>query len=316
MAIPLIIDTDPGIDDAIAIMLAIASPEVDVLGITSVGGNAGIERTTENSLRLLHLLGRDDIPMAAGAPTPLVRADARPDPDTHGEDGFGGVKLEPAPRTADPRPAVQLLVDLIEASAQAVTLVAIGPLTNVAALGAAFPDSFAKLARIVVMGGGARRLGNVTAAAEFNIWFDPEAAARVFSAGVPITMVGLDVTTRAVTSPEDWAPLRGGGRLSAATLGMVDFYTEYHRAHYGTSDTAQHDSLALAAVIDPNVVTLQDCYVDVECAGTLTRGMTVVDVDDVLGRAPNASVALDVDSAAFTRLLVGRLTELDRELAS
>lgn len=314
MTVAVIIDTDPGIDDALAIALAFASPEVDVLGITSVGGNTGIEHTTDNAVRLLHLLERDDVPVAAGAATPLVRADSHPDPSTHGADGFGGVVLEPAPRGADQRSAVALMVDLIEASAEPVTLVAIGPLTNVAVLSAAHPATFAKLERIVIMGGGARVLGNVTPTAEFNIWFDPEAAARVFSAGVPITMVGLDVTTQAVTAPDDWLPLRGGGALSRAVLGMVDFYTDYHRKQYGTSDTAQHDSLAVAAVIQPGLVRLQDCFVDVECAGTLTRGMTVADLESVVAREANASVAVDVDAAAFTTLLVSRLTQLDRKL--
>ncbi len=312
MSTPVIIDTDPGIDDALALMLAFASPELDVRAVTTVGGNTGLAHTTANALNLLHLLGRDDVPVGAGANLPLVRTDSAPDPATHGADGFGGVVLPAAPREADVRSAVQLMVDVIEASTEPVTLVALGPLTNVAVLIAAFPRSAAKLGRIVLMGGGARVIGNMTPAAEFNIWFDPDAAARVFAAGIPVTMVGLDVTHQALTAPEDWDALRdGGGPVAGAVLAMVEFYTAYYLEVAGTTSTAQHDSLAVAAVIDPSLVTTRHLYVDVECAGALTRGMTVVDVDDVAKATPNADVALEVDAAAFNRLLVERVVALD-----
>lgn len=315
MVTPVIIDTDPGIDDALALMLAFASPELDVRAVTTVGGNTGLQHTTANALNLLHLLGRDDVPVGAGAATPLVRADSAPDPTTHGEDGFGGVRLPAAPREADERSAVELMVDVITGSAEPVTLVALGPLTNVAVLVAAFPHVATRLERIVIMGGGARVIGNMTPAAEFNVWFDPEAAARVLAAGIPVTMVGLDVTHRALTAPVDWDALRtDGGRVAEAVLAMVDFYTEYYRRVAGTSSTAQHDSLAVAAVIDPSLVSTRHLFVDVECAGTLTRGMTVVDVDDVAKATPNVDVALEVDAAAFNRLLVERIVALDARL--
>lgn len=314
MTTPVIIDTDPGIDDALALMLAVASPELDLRAVTTVGGNTGLARTTDNALRLLHLLGRDDVPLGAGAGVPLVRNDTAPDPSTHGEDGFGGVRLDPAPRAADTRDAVALMVDVIERSTEPVTLIALGPLTNVAVLIAAHPRTAARLERIVMMGGGARVIGNMTPAAEFNVWYDPEAAARVLAAGIPVTMVGLDVTHQALTAPEDWDGLRGGGAVSRAVLAMVEFYTAYYRAVAGTSSTAQHDSLAVAAVIRPDLVTTRALHVDVECAGALTRGMTVVDVDDVAKAAPNVDVALEVDAAAFNRLLVSRVVELDARL--
>jgi pyrimidine-specific ribonucleoside hydrolase len=311
---PVVIDTDPGIDDALAIMLAFASPEVEVRAVTTVGGNTGLANTTANALRLLHLLGRDDVPVAAGADVPLVRRDSRADEATHGADGFGGVRLPEAPRAADPRGAVQLLVDTVEASDRPVTVLALGPLTNVAALIAARPDVAARLERIVLMGGGARVLGNMTPAAEFNIWFDPEAAARVFAAGVPITMVGLDVTHQALTAPGDWDALRGddAGPVARAVLGMVDYYTDYHLASIGTDSTAQHDSLAVAVAVRPDLVTTRAVHVDVEYTGALTRGMTVVDLDGVGELPPTADVALEVDAAAFNALLVSRLAELDR----
>jgi pyrimidine-specific ribonucleoside hydrolase len=314
MATPLIIDTDPGIDDALALMLAFASPELDVRAVTTVGGNTGLAHTTENALRLLHLLGRNDVPVGAGADVPLVRRDSAPDPTTHGEDGFGGVVLPQAPRGADERSAVQIMVDVIESSQTPITLIALGPLTNVAVLIAAFPRTAAKLERIVLMGGGARVIGNMTPAAEFNIWYDPDAASRVFGSDIPVTMVGLDVTHQAVTAPEDWDGLLGGGKVSEAVLAMVKFYTAYHLKVSGSSSTAQHDSLAVAAVIDPSIVKTHSLYVDVECSGTLTRGMTVVDVDGISRLPANANVALEVDSAAFNRLLIERLIALDARL--
>ena len=314
MATPVIIDTDPGIDDALALMLAFASPELDVRAVTTVGGNTGLTHTTENALRLLHLLDRNDVPVGAGADVPLVRRDSAPDPTTHGVDGFGGVVLPRAPRDADERSAVQIMVEVIESSETPVTVIALGPLTNVAVLIAAFPRAAAKLERVVLMGGGARVIGNMTPAAEFNIWYDPDAAARVFAAGIPITMVGLDVTHRAVTAPEDWDELRGGGKVAEAVLAMVEFYTAYYLRVSGSSSTAQHDSLAVAAVINPSLVTTRALYVDVECSGPLTRGMTVVDVHDISKLAPNADVALEVDSAAFSRLLIERVVTLDARL--
>jgi pyrimidine-specific ribonucleoside hydrolase len=316
MSRPVLIDTDPGLDDALAIMLAVASPELDLRGVTSVGGNTGLQHTTENALRLLHLLDRDDVPVAAGADVPLVRRDSRPATEVHGEEGMGGVRLDPAPRGADARSAVQLMTDVIESSAEPVTLIALGPLTNVAALLAAAPRTAAKLERIVLMGGGARILGNTTPTAEFNIWFDPDAASRVFAGGVPVTMVGLDVTHSAVTTPADWDPLRGGGRMARAALGMMDFYTARHLEWSGNDRTPQHDSLAVAAAIRPDIVTTRRLHVDVECAGALTRGMTVVDLEELSGEKAETDVALEVDAAGFRDLLVGRLAELDARLGA
>ena len=178
-----------------------------------------------------------------------------------------------------------------------------------------YPASYAKIARLALMGGGGNGLGNVTPSAEFNIWYDPEAAARVFAAGVPITMVGLDVTHKAVLRRSDWEPLRGTGRVAEALLEMTDFYARWHGVTYGTEDTAQHDALAIAAVVAPSLLTLADKFVDVETVGTLTRGMTVVDMDGLLGQAPNTQVALDVDVVGFTTFFVDRLVALDDHLS-
>ena len=309
----VIIDTDPGIDDAIAIALAVASPELDLLGVTTVGGNTGLENTTANALRLLHLLRRDDVPVGAGAARAIAFEQELGDPSIHGRHGLGGVALAEPPREADPRGALGLLTDLIEGSDEPVTLIAIGPLTNVALLAATRPDVYARLDRLVIMGGGVHITGNQTPTGEFNIWFDPEAAARVFAAGVPITMVGLDVTHRAMFAGSDWDRLRGSGAgsLARAVTGMVDFYGSYYLSVNGDDATAQHDALAVAAVVRPDLIGTHHCWVGVECAGTLTRGMTVADLKHVWGREPNTDVALDVDVAGYIDLLVGRLADLD-----
>ena len=209
MTVPLLLDCDPGIDDAVALLLACASPEVRLLGVTTVGGNVGLEHTTRNALRLLTLAGRTDVPVAAGAPRPLVRTQPARAAYVHGEDGVRGVELPEPAVPVDPRHAVALLADTVAGSAEPVTLVAVGPLTNVALFYALHPELAARLDRLVVMGGSIGA-GNVTPAAEFNIWADPEAAYRVLTdpglpAPVPTTLVGLDVT---FSVPVDEAAVR------------------------------------------------------------------------------------------------------------
>lgn len=313
---PVIIDTDPGIDDAIALALACASPEIDLLGVTTVGGNTGIENTTGNALRLLHLFGRDDVPVAAGAARALAFEADLGDPSIHGQGGLGGVELALPDRTADPRGALALLTELVESHPEPITLIAIGPLTNVALFAATRPDLYAKLDRLVIMGGGVHITGNHTPTGEFNIWFDPEAAARVFAAGVEVTMVGLDVTHKAMFAGTDWAPLRGAdaGPVAKAVTGMIDFYGTFYLSQNGSDATAQHDSLAVAAVVKPDLIRTQHSWVGVETAGTLTRGMTVADLKGVWKHTPNAHVALDVDVPGFIDLLVGRIADLDASL--
>ncbi|MDO5285416.1 MAG: nucleoside hydrolase [Actinomycetia bacterium] len=313
MPTPVIIDTDPGIDDAIALTLAAASPELTLLGVTTVGGNTGLETTTSNALRILHLLGRDDVPVAAGAARALVHDQPLADTAIHGPGGLGGVELALPGRQADPRGALALMVELIESSPEPVTLLAIGPLTNVALLAAARPDVYARLERLVIMGGGVHLTGNRSPAAEFNIWFDPEAAARVFAAGVPVTMVGLDVTQKALFAPSDWDRLRGpgAGPVAQAVTGMIDFYGSFYRSFLGTDATAQHDALAVTALVKPELVTTEHVWVGVETSGMYTRGMTVADLRGVWKRQPNTHVALDVDAPGYIDFLVSRIAVFD-----
>jgi pyrimidine-specific ribonucleoside hydrolase len=306
VAIPVIIDTDPGVDDAVAIALALASPEVEVRALTTLGGNVGLERTTRNAQDLLALAGRSDIPVAAGASRPLAAATVLDAAAAHGQNGLGGVELPRASCAADPRAAVDVMVEVIQASSSPVTVLAIGPLTNLAVLHAAHPSTFARIDRIVMMGGGMHRLGNDALAAEFNVSYDPEAAARVFAAGVPIVMVGLDVTEKAIVRRTDIEPLRAAGPLSQAVASMIDRFMEMDAEWLGER-CILHDAVALSYLLEPSLLDVRPYWVGVECTGTLTRGMTVVDVRHFTKRSPNAQVAVDVDARRFVDLLVTRL---------
>src|SRR3954471_10426209 len=225
MATPVIIDCDPGHDDAIALLLALASPEITLLGVTTVHGNQTLEKTTANALRVLDLAGRADIAVAAGADRPLVR-ELTVASHVHGDSGLDGPALPPPSRAAGAEEAVDFMARAIDASPAPVTLVPTGPLTNVARLLAR--TGGANVERVVLMGGSIAE-GNMTPAAEFNIWADPEAAQIVFEAGLDTTMVGLDVTHRAVTTPALQERLRVSGTRGAFVADLVDFFTVFHR---------------------------------------------------------------------------------------
>jgi pyrimidine-specific ribonucleoside hydrolase len=309
-ATPVIIDADPGLDDALALLLALGSPEVNLIGVTTVAGNTTLANTTANALRILELAGRTDVPVAAGAARGLIREAPRTAEHVHGGDGLGGLPLPPPSTHPVKAHAVDFIAERLLASAEPVTIVAIGPLTNIALLVATYPAAAACIGRLVVMGGVARG-GNSTPTSEFNVWSDPEAAYRVFAAGLPLTMVGLDVTDRSVVTPRDVDALRNGGHIARFVADAVDFYSRFHQARYGTTDTYQHDALAVAEVIAPGIVRTSHLYVEVEYGPGLTRGTTVVDVHGVTGHAPNTRVALEFDHPRFVDLLVGRLKDLD-----
>jgi inosine-uridine nucleoside N-ribohydrolase len=298
----VLLDCDPGHDDAIALLLALASPELELVGVTTVSGNQTIEKTTANALRVLELVG-SDVPVAQGADRPLVRARHVAD-YVHGETGLDGPDLPPAQGS----PVVEHAVDFLARHVAGTTLVATGPLTNVALLLALHPD--ARPDRVVLMGGAIGE-GNVTPAAEFNIWADPEAARRVFESGLDVTMVGLDVTHRALVSPGDVEQLRAGGRAAVVAAELVDFYSRFHRRVYPELDgSPMHDPVALAHVIDGGFLELAEANVEVDCAWEAGRGRTNVDTRGRSGRAPNAKVAVDIDAERFLGLLLDRLTTL------
>ena len=303
MATPIILDCDPGHDDAIAIMLALASAEVELLAVTAVAGNAPLHHTQANAIRVLDHMGRDDIPVAAGADRPLVQ-DPITARDVHGATGLDGADLPLPSRDPVATHAIDLIAELATTSEQPVTLVATGPLTNVALFVARHPLAAGALERVVFMG-GAIGLGNLTPAAEFNVWADPEAARRVCMSGLDLTMVGLDVTHQALFTSDDTEAVRGRGVAGRLTAELVEFYA---RAHPDRPGTPIHDAVAVAQVIDPGLLSLEHCHVEIDC-GPVSRGRTLVDRNHVTGEEPNVHVATGIDPR-FTRWLAERIASL------
>ncbi|GAB3195781.1 nucleoside hydrolase [Geodermatophilus arenarius] len=307
---PLVIDTDPGIDDALAILLALASPEVDLRLVTTTHGNVSLAQTTENALRVLHLAGRSDVPVAAGATDSLVFPQPERAGHVHGATGLGGVDLPPSPAAVDPRPAVVALAELLLASEEPVTVAAIGPWTNVALLLATYPEAAERIDRLVLMGGSAARGGNVTAAAEFNVWSDPEAAARVLGSTVPTVLVGLDVTLPTVLDEDGVARFASAGPVGKTAAAILQQYLDHARTSYGTTGVVVHDALALTEAIVPG--TLGTVRRDVVVDTTLgpARGQTLVDRRTVSDSPTAVDVAETVDSPAAVEFLVSRLADL------
>jgi pyrimidine-specific ribonucleoside hydrolase len=304
---PLVIDTDPGIDDALAILLALASPEVDLRLVTSVHGNVELAQTTENALRVLHLAGRSDVPVAAGARGALVHPQAERAGHVHGTEGLGGVALAPSPAAVDPRPAVVALAELLESSPEPVTVAAIGPLTNLALLLGVYPDAARRIGRLVVMGGSAARGGNVTAAAEFNAWADPEAAQAVLTAGLPTVLVGLDVTLPTVLTRAGIDRFAAAGEVGATAAAVLQQYVDTARSRYGVDGVVVHDALALTEAIAPGTLGTVRRDVVVDTTLGAGRGQTLVDRRSV-SRSPTAvEVAETVDGDAAVEFLVSRL---------
>jgi inosine-uridine nucleoside N-ribohydrolase len=302
MSTPILLDCDPGHDDAIALLLALASPEVELRGVTTVAGNQTLDKTTANALRVLELAGRAEVPVAAGSDRPLVR-EPFVAAYVHGETGLDGPDLPPPRGRAVDQHAVDFLAERLSGA----TLVATAPLTNVALLLAARPEFQPE--RIVVMGGAIAE-GNVTPAAEFNVWADPEAAARVFASGLDVTMIGLDVTHEALVTRQHAKRLRAAGRVGRAVAELLDFYGVFHREVYGFDGSPVHDAVAVAHAIRPGLLELERLNVEIDCESSLCRGRTVVDVWRRTGREPNAQVAVGIDSEAFLELLLERLASL------
>lgn len=306
-ALPIIIDCDPGHDDAIALILALASPKLNVLAVTTSAGNQTPDKTLRNALRILTLLGRHDIPVAGGSPKPLLRELIIAD-NVHGESGLDGPALPEAGFAPQALTAVELMAKTLRASTEPVTLVPTGPLTNIALLLSAHPKLKAKIARIVLMGGSAGP-GNWTPAAEFNIYVDPEAAEMVFGAGVPITMCGLDVTHAAQVMDGDIERIRAIANPIARTVAeLLDFFMIYHRdPKWGFVGAPLHDPCTIAWLLRPELFTGIECHVSVETQGQYTVGMTVVDRYRLSPHEPNATVLLGVERQGFIDLLVEQL---------
>lgn len=311
--LPLIIDSDPGLDDALAIGLACASPELRLLAVTTVGGNTDVARCTDNALRLLHAYGRDDVPVAEGAAGALLGEVVRAK-DVHGASGVGDTVLPPSPRAALTEGAVALMARLLAASPEPVAIAPIGPLTNIALLLRTHPGLASRIAHLCLMGGSVGE-GNTTASAEFNILADPEAADVVFRSGLPITMIGLDVTHQALFDRASAQALRdlgtASGRIAAE---LTDYALDRNREWSGAATTAVHDAVAVAHLIVADLVTVAPYHVAVETGHGPARGRTVCDgVPRRLARRgvePNADVGIAIGAGRFERLVLDAYARL------
>ena len=295
---PIIIDTDPGIDDAVAIAVALNSFELDVRLITTVGGNVSLEHTTDNALKLVDFFERD-VPVAAGAQGPLI-AEFVDASDIHGASGMEGYEFpEPDGSKLLGKTAVEAMRDVILASEESVTLVSLAPMTNIALLLKVFPTVKEKIERIVLMGGTCGR-GNKGVLSEFNVASDPEAAAIVFSSGVPIAMAGLDVGWAAMLRPEDSERIRDLNETGKM------FYSMFGHYRGGSLKTGlkMYDAHAMAYLLDPGMYETQDVYVGIELAGSMTKGCTLVDLRGCLHKPANATVCIGIDAERFRTWLI------------
>ncbi len=304
----IIVDCDPGHDDAVALLLALGSEEVKVLGVTTVAGNQTLAKTTANAIRVLDFVGHNDVSVAAGADRPLVRS-PHVAVDLHGESGLNGAELPPAGRAPLAEHAIDWMARTLSTEPSPVTIVATGPLTNVALLLARYPELEGQLERIVLMGGAVGE-GNITPAAEFNMWADPEAAHRVFTSSIALTMVGLDVTHRALIGPDQLDVLATTGSAGGLIADMYKFFVSAHRKRYGWDGAPVHDAVAMAHVIDSSILTTQHLGVVIDTGAEPSRGRTYVDLWGQAGWEPNCDVAMDVDTDRFLSLLVERISRL------
>ena len=308
---PIIIDTDPGQDDAIAILAALASKELEVLGITAVAGNVPLELTARNALILVELAERLDVPVFAGCDRPL-RRDLVTAEHVHGKTGIDGADLPDPTIALQPQPAVDWMIEtLLAAGDREITICPVGPMTNVATVLEAAPEASRNIREIVCMGGGFFDGGNTTPTAEFNVFVDPEAAQIVLHCGAPVTMLPLDVTHKALMTDAWINQVRDlGTRTGAAAAGMLNFYERFDVDKYGTFGGPLHDPNVIAYLLRPDLYSGRHCNVEVETESPLTTGMTVVDWWDVTDRPANCQYITEVDSDGFYELLLDLLARL------
>ena len=307
----IIIDTDPGQDDAVAILLALASPELNVLGITAVAGNVPLTLTTRNARILLELAGRQDVPVYAGAARPMVRSLVTAE-YVHGKTGLDGPDLPEPTLALTPGDATDFIIrTLREHPPGSVTLCLLGPLTNIGLALVRAPDIASRIAEIVLMGGGCIEGGNITPAAEFNIFVDPRAAEVVFKSGVPITMMPLDVTHQVLSTRARIAAIRAISNRSAEVVAqMLKFFERFDVAKYQSDGGPLHDLCVIAYLLQPGMFEGRYINVEIETRSELTMGMTVADWWGVTGRPANARFMRKVDADAFFALLCERLAHL------
>jgi len=307
----IIIDTDPGQDDAVAILLALASPELDVLGITAVAGNVPLDLTSRNARIICELAGNLDVPIFAGCDGPLAR-DLVTAEHVHGKTGLDGIDLpEPSMPLQDAH-AVDFIIETLRAEAPGtVTLCPLGPLTNIATTFLRAPDVVEKIQQIVLMGGAYFQVGNITPAAEFNIYVDPEAAGIIFKSGIEIVVLPLDTTHKALTTRARVDAFRAlGTRVGEAVASWTDFFERFDVAKYGNEGAPLHDPTVIAYLLDPKLFSGRHINVEIEVQSDLTRGMTVADWWRVTDRTPNALFIGDIHADGFFALLTDRLARL------
>ncbi|MBY6005949.1 nucleoside hydrolase [Salipiger bermudensis] len=312
MAQKIIIDTDPGQDDAVAILLALASPdELEVLGITAVAGNVPLELTAKNARVVCELAGRPDIKVFAGCDRPLAH-DLVTAEHVHGKTGLDGPELPAPTMPLQEQHGVDFIIETLRAEPEGtVTLCPLGPLTNIATAFQRAPEIVLRVKEIVLMGGAYFEVGNITPAAEFNIYVDPEAAEIVFRSGVPIVVLPLDATHKALVTPPRNAAFRAlGTKVGVAVAEMTDFFERFDREKYGSDGAPLHDPCVTAYLLKPELFSGRFINVEIETVSELTRGMTVADWWDVTDRAPNATFIRDIDADGFFTLLTERLARL------
>jgi purine nucleosidase len=307
----IIIDTDPGQDDAIAILLALSSPELDVIGITAVAGNVPLVLTEKNARKICELAGKHDVPVFAGAVRPLVRPLVTAE-NVHGKSGLDGPELPEPTMQLQAQHGVDFIIEaLMREPKGSVTLCPLGPLTNIALAMIREPAIVPRIREIVLMGGGYFEQGNITPSAEFNIYVDPHAADVVFRSGVPITMMPLDVTHKALTTRKRIDAFRSvGTKVCTAAAELLDFFDRYDEEKYGTDGGPLHDPCVIAYLIRPELFSGRHCHVAIEISSELTMGSTVVDWWGVTGGEKNAQVMRDIDADGFFALLVERISTL------
>ena len=307
----LIIDTDPGQDDAVAILLALASPEINLLGITTVAGNVPLALTQLNARKICDLAGKTDMQVFAGLDRPLVRPLVTAE-HVHGRTGLDGPVLPDPETPLQEQHAVDYIIyTLRREPAGSVTLAPIGPLSNIAMAMQRAPDIIPRIRQIILMGGAYFEVGNITPAAEFNIYVDPHAAQIVFASGVPVIMMPLDVTHKALTRTDRVAALRAiGNQTGVAVAEMLEFFERFDEAKYGSDGGPLHDPCTVAWMIAPDIFNGRPCNVEIETASPLTMGMTVVDWWQVSSRPHNALVIGDLDADRFFALITERLATL------
>ncbi len=307
----IIIDTDPGQDDAVAILLALASPELDLLGITCVAGNVPLDLTTKNARIICELAGRPETRVFAGCDKPMARKLVTAE-HVHGKTGLDGVTLPDPTMALQDQHAVDFLIETLRREPPgSVTICPIGPLTNIATALDRAPDIAPRIREIVLMGGAYFEVGNITPAAEFNIYVDPEAAKLVFGAGIPLVAMPLDVTHKALTTRARVEAFRAlPGRVGPAVASWTDFFERFDKEKYGSEGAPLHDPCTVAYLLQPDLFSGRHINVEIETGSDLTLGMTVADWWRVTGRAPNATFIGDVNAEGFFALLVERLGRL------